>query len=225
MVKVLVVDDEPNIVRILSGYLEQDGFEVLTALDGDAALRLAKQAHPDLVVLDLMLPGRDGIEICQELRRDSDVPVLMLTARSDDADKLVGLAVGADDYVTKPFNPREIVARIKAILRRTDGRASRPVLRVGALKIDTDARAVYKEGQELAVTALEFDLLAVLAERSGRVWSRRQLLERCWADQYYGDERVVDVHVANLRKKIEDDPGDPKLLKTARGAGYKLVGP
>jgi two-component system response regulator ResD len=226
---VLIADDEPNIIRILTAYLQREGFEVLTAGSGDVALELTLSRMPDLVVLDLMLPGLDGIEVCRQLRRRGDLPVLMLTARSDDSDKLVGLAVGADDYVTKPFNPAEVVARVQAILRRTRGPAAHRLLRAGPLDVDLDTRVATKGGRELELTALEFDLLATLLERPGVVWTRDQLLDRCWdsgtTGRYYGESRVVDVHVANLRKKIEHDPGQPELLRTVRGVGYKLVVP
>ena len=226
---VLVADDEPNIVRILTAYLQREGFDVLTAGSGDIALELALARVPDLVVLDLMLPGLDGIEVCRELRRRSEIPVLMLTARSEDSDKLVGLAVGADDYVTKPFNAAEVVARVQAILRRTRSPAAHRVLRAGPLEVDLDTHVATKNGHELDLTALEFDLLATLLERPGVVWTRDQLLDRCWDSgtngRYHGESRVVDVHVANLRRKIEDDPGRPELLRTIRGVGYKLVAP
>ena len=221
---VLVVDDEPNIVRIVSAYLERDGFDVLTAADGRRALEVARERQPDLVVLDLMLPELDGLEVCRQLRRESDVPILMLTARSEDSDTLVGLGIGADDYLTKPFNPAEVAARVKAILRRARVPAVQRVLRVGPLEVDLDARVATKHGREVALTALEFDLLATFMQRPGVVLSREQLLDRCWdAQRHYGGLRVVDVHVANLRKKVEDEPGDPALLQTVRGVGYKLV--
>jgi DNA-binding response OmpR family regulator len=224
---ILVVDDDPNIVRILTGYLKQGGFEVLTAGDGLAAMDLARRRRPDLVVLDLMLPQLDGLEVCRRLRQDSDVPVLMLTARSEDTDKLVGLHVGADDYVTKPFNPREVVARVTAILRRSSAAGGTPVLREPPLELDPDARLARKSGADLGLTALEFDLLATFMARPGRVWTREELLDRCWGairlEQHPGDPRVVDVHIANLRKKLEDEPANPRLLQTVRGVGYKFV--
>jgi DNA-binding response OmpR family regulator len=227
MALVLIVDDEPNIVRILTAYLEQGGFQVVSAGDGLTALDLARRRRPDLVVLDLMLPELDGLEVCRRLRQDSDVPVLMLTARVEDADKLVGLHLGADDYVTKPFNPREIVARVTAILRRGRTSSTGRVLRVPPLELDPETRLASKNGDDLGLTALEFDLLATFMARPGRVWSREELLDRCWGsgrlDQHPDDPRVIDVHIANLRKKLEDEPGNPLLLQTVRGVGYKLV--
>ena len=227
MTLVLVVDDEPNIVRILTAYLEREGFQVIAAGDGIEAVDVARRRRPDLVVLDLMLPELDGLEACRRLRQESDMPVLMLTARNEDIDKLVGLHLGADDYVTKPFNPREVVARVKAILRRSRGDGARRVLRASSMELDPEARVASKNGVELGLTALEFDLLATFMARPGRVWTREELLDRCWRegrlDQHPGDARLVDVHIANLRKKLEDEPGSPRLLQTIRGVGYKLA--
>ena len=218
---VLVVDDEPGIVEILTAYLQRDGFEVVAAGDGIQALETARQIRPDLVVLDLTLPGLDGYEVFRELRRDGDMPVIMLTAKTEDTDKLVGLGLGADDYVTKPFNPQEVVARAKAVLRRTAAAPERRILRAAGLECDLDARVAAKHGRQLELTALEFDLLATFLARPGMVFTREQLLERCWGTRY-GEARVVDVHIANLRKKIEDHPAPPQHLLTVRGVGYKF---
>jgi len=226
--KVLVVDDERNLVDLVAGYLEREGYRVLTAADGPSALELARSADPDMVVLDVMLPGLDGVEVCRRLREFSDAYVLMLTARAEEIDKLVGLAVGADDYVTKPFSPRELVARVKAMLRRPRGGAlgrggadAPPALHVGELVIDEARHEVTRRGDALALTPREFALLALLASQPGQVFTRAQLLERIWGDAYY-DEHGVDVHVGNLRKKIEDDPGRSRYIETVRGVGYRI---
>lgn len=220
---VLVVDDEPNIVRIVAAYLRREGFEVVTAADGPTALRTAAERRPDLVVLDLMLPEIDGLEVCRRLRQAADVPVLMLTARAEDADKIVGLTIGADDYLTKPFNPAELVARVKAVLRRTRPEPL-PLRRVGPVELDLQARTAHKNGEQIALTYTEFQILAALLEQPGRVWSREQLLERAregLAQPTFGDHRVVDVHIANLRKKIEDDAVLPPVIETVRNVGYR----
>lgn len=221
--KILIVDDEPLIVKSLQAYLEREGFAVQSAGDGPTALRLAHTFRPNLVVLDIMLPGVDGLEVLRVLRQESDVHVMMLTARSDETDKIVGLNMGADDYVTKPFSPRELVARIKAVLRR--GRAAaagESLLTFRRLRIDAEAHQVWKDGAAADLTAIEFALLRVLAQNRGRVLSREQLIEQVWGYDYYGDDRVVDVHIARLRKKIEDDANSPALLSTVRGAGYRF---
>jgi two-component system alkaline phosphatase synthesis response regulator PhoP len=221
--RILIVDDEPLITKTLQAYLEQEGFSVDVAADGDSALKLARTGHPRLVVLDIMLPGMDGLEVLRRLRQESDVYVLMLTARADETDKIVGLNMGADDYLTKPFSPRELVARIKAVLRR--GRApsaGEGTLTFQHLRIDPEGRQVWKDGAAVDLTAIEFDLLRVLALNRSRVLSREQLIEQVWGYDYYGDDRVVDVHIARLRKKLEDDPDNPRLVVTVRGAGYRL---
>lgn len=222
--KILVVDDEPTILNTVRAYLEQEGFAVRTVPDGPAALKAARTFAPDLVILDIMLPGMDGLEVLRQLRQESPVYVLMLTARSDETDKVVGLSVGADDYLTKPFSPRELVARVKAVLRR--GRAGEPggapPLRFRRLVIEPEARRVRKDGEPVELTTVEFDLLHALARHAGRVLSREQLIEQVWGYDYYGDERVVDVHVGHLRRKVEDDPAAPTLIATVRGAGYRF---
>lgn len=223
--KILVVDDEANVRQLVKSYLEKDGYQVLEAADGATALQLARREHPDLVVLDLMLPEIDGMEVCRILRAESDVFILMLTARTEEADKLIGLGIGADDYLTKPFSPRELMARIKAILRRggTEAPGSR-VYRAGLVEVDTDRHEAKVEGRLLDLTSKEFEILAELAANPGIVYSREKLLENVWGYEYFGDARVVDVHVAKLRKKLEADPAQPRHLVTVRGVGYKLEG-
>ena len=223
MKRILVVDDEPNIIELLRLYLEREGFAVLAARDGEEALAVAARHDPDLVVLDLMLPKVDGWEVCRELRRRGDTPILMLTARSDDVDAIVGLELGADDYVTKPFNPRALVARVKAILRRTAATASggRPI-EVGSLRVDPRRREAYVGDRRLELRAREFDLLAALARDPGVVLTRDALLEDVWGTDFPGETRTVDVHVAEVRKKLGED-GPP--IETVRGLGYRLVPP
>jgi DNA-binding response OmpR family regulator len=220
---VLVVDDERNIVELVRLYLEKEGFNVVVASDGEQALVQYERTGPDLVVLDLMLPKMDGFEVCRELRRRGDVPILMLTARSEDVDAIVGLELGADDYVTKPFNPRALVARVKAILRRTDATAKggRPI-QVGELRIDPRRRDASVGARPLDLRAREFDLLAALARDPGVVLSRDALLEDVWGTDFPGETRTVDVHVAEVRKKLGDD--GPQV-ETVRGIGYRLVPP
>ena len=223
MKTILVVDDERNIVELVRLYLEKEGFNVVAASDGEQALAQYERSDPDLVVLDLMLPKMDGFEVCRELRRRGDVPILMLTARSEDIDAIVGLELGADDYVTKPFNPRALVARVKAILRRTDvtTKGGRPI-QVGDLRIDPRRREASVGERRLELRAREFDLLAALARDPGVVLSRDALLEDVWGTDFPGETRTVDVHVAELRKKLGDD--GPQV-ETIRGIGYRLVPP
>ena len=221
--KILIVDDEPNILQTVRAYLEREGYAVQSASDGAAALKLAYVFQPDLIVLDIMLPGIDGLEVLRQLRQTSDVYVLLLTARADETDKIVGQTVGADDDLTKPFSPRELVARSKAILRR--GRGNEPgerALIVSSLRIDPESRQVWKESQLIDLTTIEFDILHALARHPGRVLSREQLIEQVWGYDYYGDERVVDVHIGRLRKKLDDDAGKPETIVTVRGVGYRL---
>ncbi len=224
--KILVVDDEQSIINLVTAYLRQEGYEVYTAMDGPSGLKAARAFKPDLIVLDVMLPGLDGIEVLTQLRRESDVYVIMLTAKSEEIDKILGLSVGADDYLTKPFSPRELVARIKAALRRygrQGGRASEShVLAFRHLRIDVDARRVWKDDQLVELTTIEFDLLYALAEHRGRVLSREQLLERVWGHNFYGEDRVVDVHLGHVRKKIETNPANPDFIVTVRGVGYRF---
>ncbi len=220
---ILVVDDERNIVDLVRLYLEKEGFAVVSAVDGEQGLAAYERHRPDLVVLDLMLPKIDGFEVCRELRRRGDVPILMLTARSEDVDAIVGLELGADDYVTKPFNPRALVARVKAILRRTDAtsRGGRPI-EVGALRIDPRRREVSVGDRLLELRPREFDLLAALARDPGIVLTREALLEDVWGTDFPGETRTVDVHVAEVRRKLGED-GPP--IETIRGIGYRLVPP
>ena len=223
MKRILVVDDEPNIVELVRLYLEREGFAVLVARNGDEALAVAARHDPDLVILDLMLPKVDGWEVCRELRRRGDTPILMLTARSDDVDAIVGLELGADDYVTKPFNPRALVARVKAILRRTAATASggRPI-EVGSLRVDPRRRDATVGERRLELRAREFDLLAALARDPGVVLTRDALLDGVWGTDFPGETRTVDVHVAELRKKLG---ADGPTIETIRGLGYRLVPP
>ena len=226
-VKVLVVDDERNLVKLLRGYLEREGFEMHEAADGRTAIEEARRVSPEVVVLDWMLPGVDGVEVLRELRRFTDAYVLMLTARSEETDRIVGLSAGADDYVTKPFSPDELVARIRAMLRRPRGGSEEEdgpaPSRFGDLELDPGSRTVSVDGEEAGLTALEFDLLRVLSSRPGFVFSRSRLLERVWGEDYYGSDHVVDVHVANLRRKIEADPANPRYVQTVRGVGYRFA--
>ena len=220
--KILVVDDETPIVQTIRAYLEREGFTVYTAFDGPTALQAVRSYRPDLVILDIMLPEIDGLEVLRQIRTFSDVYVIMLTARTEEPDRIVGLTMGADDYVTKPFSPRELVARVKAVLRRQRANTTDLPLRFRRIQLDSAARKVWKDGQEVTLTPLEFDLLHTLARHHGRVLSREQLIEHVWGYDYFGDERVVDVHIGHLRKKIEDDPAEPRLIVTVRGVGYRF---
>ena len=219
---ILVVDDEPNIVDLATMYLEREGYRVEAAFDGAHALELIQTDAPALVVLDLMLPEVDGFEVCRQTRLESDVPIIMLTARDDDVDKIVGLELGADDYLTKPFNPRELVARIKAILRRADRspRAEGKPIHISDLSIDSARREVTVSGEKIDLRAKEFDLLQAFAENKGIVLSREQLLNLVWGYDFYGQTRTVDVHVAHLRKHLKDSE---VRIETVTGVGYKLV--
>lgn len=221
--KILVVDDEANIRSLVGSYLKAEGYEVAEAVDGDGAIEAVRHRSPDLVVLDVRLPGKDGIEALREIRTFSNVYVIMLTARAEETDKLIGLSVGADDYLTKPFSPRELIARVKAVLRR--GRSTRDqgeALRFQGLEIDLARRLVTVDEDQIEITALEFDLLVALASQPGRVFSRRQLLEAVWGWDYFGDERVVDVHIRNLRRALHDTAGSPRFIGTVRGVGYRF---
>jgi two-component system alkaline phosphatase synthesis response regulator PhoP len=222
---ILVVDDEQNILNIVSAYLQAESYTVHTATDGLSGLKAARALKPDLIILDMMLPGMDGLEVLQHLRRESEVYVIMLTAKSEETDKVVGLSVGADDYLTKPFSARELVARVKAALRRYGQSGSAietNMLTFRRLRIDVGARRVWKDDEPVELTTLEFDLLHALAEHRGRVLSREQLLERVWGHDFYGEDRVVDVHLGHVRKKIEAEPANPELITTVRGVGYRF---
>jgi two-component system alkaline phosphatase synthesis response regulator PhoP len=219
--KILVIDDEQSIIDLVTAYLLREGYQVHTAMDGPGGLRAARAFNPDLVVLDIMLPGMDGLELLTRLRRESDVYVILLTARAEEMDKLVGLSVGADDYLTKPFSPRELVARIKAALRRLhDGMVSAemPALTFRHIRIDPASRQVWFGDNLVELTTTEFDLLKTLAEHHGRVLSREQLLELVWGYDFFGEDRVVDVHIGHIRQKL----GDGKLIATVRGVGYRF---
>ena len=222
MVKILLIDDEPSIVNLITAYLKPEGYEVYTAADGNAGLKAARAYKPDLVLLDLMLPGMDGIELLSQIRRESNVYVILLTAKTEETDKIVGLSVGADDYVTKPFSPRELVARIKSALRRlqpgTGAGSENLIFAFRHMRIDTGARQVSVDDHPIELTFIEFDLLKALAENRGRVLSREQLLEIVWGGTYYGDTRVVDVHMSHIRQKL----GSNKFIVTMRGAGYRF---
>lgn len=212
---ILLVDDEPPILELARGYLEREGFAVASAADGTAGVDLARSLRPDVIVLDVMLPGLDGFEVLRQVRTFSDAYVLMLTARADEVDRLVGLSVGADDYLVKPFSPRELVARVKALLRRP---RSMPLAAAGALVVDPARRTVSVRGDAVSLTATEFDILAALARDPGYVRSRAELLDAVWGSAFVGDDHLVDVHVANLRRKIGEG-----FVETVRGVGYKVV--
>jgi DNA-binding response OmpR family regulator len=220
--RILVVDDDAKTVELVKLYLNRDGYRVLTAYDGVTALRLAREGRPDLIVLDLMLPGIDGLKICQTIRTESDVPIIMLTAKTTDQDKLVGLDLGADDYVTKPFSPRELAARVRAVLRRLPGERGHVPIKHGELAVDFLKHEASLTGKPLDLTPVEFKLLAVLIEEPGRVFSRTQLIESAFGYDFEGFDRTIDVHILNLRRKLEPDPRHPKYIKTVYGAGYKL---
>ena len=221
--KILVVDDEKKIVDILKAYLERDGYRVSATYDGRSALELARSNSPDLIILDLMLPEVSGWDVCRELRRESDVPIIMLTARDDTTDKIIGLELGADDYVTKPFDPKEIISRVRAVLRRSEDKAvSKAILNVGDIIIDTGKRLVRRGDWRIDLTPIEFELLRVMTENPGRVYSRMQLLDKIQGDAYEGYERTIDSHIKNLRKKLELNPEHPRYIITVYGVGYKL---
>ena len=221
--RILIVDDERKLVQGLVAYFREAGFETLTAYDGRAALDIARREQPDLIVLDLMLPEIDGLEVCRQLRRTSGVPIIMLTARVEEADRLIGLELGADDYILKPFSPREVVARARAVLRRASG-ALEPAkeLRAGDVALNLDRRSVRAAGQPVELTPTEFELLAALMRNAGRPLSRSQLLDATQGDAYAGYERTIDAHIKNLRRKIETDPSNPTYILTVFGFGYKF---
>ena len=225
--RILVVDDDVKTVELVKLYLNRDGYKVLTAYDGIEALNLARQSHPDLIVLDLMLPGCDGLEICRTLKNESDVLIIMLTARTTEDDKLAGLNLGADDYVTKPFSPRELAARVRVILRRLpEGTLQRGPAEIkrGELTLNFLNREASIASRALQLTPIEFKLLGVLAREPGRVFSREQLIEMVFGYDFEGFDRTVDVHILNLRRKLEPDPNHPRYIKTVYGAGYKFAG-
>jgi DNA-binding response OmpR family regulator len=222
--KILVVDDEKKIVDIVKAYLERDGYRVIFAYDGKSALYMARSQSPDLIVLDLMLPEVSGWDVCRTLRAESNIPIIMLTARDDDSDKIVGLELGADDYVVKPFNPKELMSRVRAVLRRAEGATAKAKrIETADLIIDLERHEVKRGDRLLELTPNEFELLRVLAEAPGRVYSRMQLLDKVQGSAYEGYERTIDSHIKNLRKKVETDPDRPKFIITVRGVGYKFV--
>jgi len=227
MPKILVVDDEPTYRDTLAFNLRRDGFEVVTAADGIAAVDAFTRAAPDLILLDLMLPGLSGIEVCNRVRAQSNVPIIMVTAKDDEVDKIVGLEVGADDYLTKPYSYRELVARIRAVLRRSASSASdddlNEVLAVGRISMDTEAHVVTVAGDPVQMPLREFELLELFMRNPGRVLTRVQILDRIWGVDYIGDTKTLDVHVKRIRSRIEQDPAHPQALQTVRGLGYKLV--
>jgi two-component system alkaline phosphatase synthesis response regulator PhoP len=229
--KILVVDDELKMVKLVRTYLESAGFQVAVAHVGQKALAVFRHEQPDLVVLDLMLPHIDGLDVARAIRRTSDVPIIMLTARAEEADRLVGLELGADDYVVKPFSPRELVARVRAVLRRASPQAgeagpARPqVIAVGDLSLDLGRREARLAGRPIALTTVQFDLLAVLAQSPGRVFTRLQLLDAVQGEAFEGYERTIDAHIKNLRRALGDDSRDPRYILTLRGVGYKLAEP
>ncbi|BAS29012.1 response regulator transcription factor [Limnochorda pilosa] len=222
--RILVVDDEASILELVRFALEREGFDVAVASDGETALKSFSSRPSDLVVLDLMLPGKDGLEVCRELRQQSQVPIIMLTARGSETDKVLGLELGADDYMTKPFSPRELVARVKAVLRRTEPRdlAENQVLRVGEITLDAVRHRVTVGEREIQLAPREFELLRMLMANRGAVLNRDLLLEKVWGYDYAGDTRTVDVHVVRLRQKVEDDPAHPRYIETVRGVGYRM---
>lgn len=221
--KILVVDDEASVRKLVTSYLKKEGFQVTEAADGTSAIAAARKEHPDLIVLDLMIPGVDGIEVTRTLRAESDVFIIILSARTEETDKLIGLGIGADDYLTKPFSPRELVARIKAILRRGKEAAPQEIVQAGDIVIDRGRHQVSVAGRELDLTPREFEILDTLTTRPGMVFTRESLLEQVWGYNYFGDARVVDVHIAKLRKKLSRDAGGGYYIRTVRGVGYKLV--
>jgi len=222
--KVLVVDDDVKTVDLVKLYLDRDGFQVVTAYDGIEALRLARESCPDLIVLDLMLPDIDGLEVCRILRHESDVPIIMLTARTTDQDKLTGLGLGADDYVTKPFSPKVLAARVQAVLRRLPGKRSPEEVKRDELSINFVKHEAWFAGKPLNLTSVEFNLLGVLAKEPGRVFTRASLIEEALGYDFEGFDRTIDVHILNIRRKLEADPSHPRYIKTVYGVGYKFIG-
>lgn len=222
-VKVLVVDDEKPILRLVEQYLHREGMTVATTDDGAEAVKMVREQEPAVVILDLGLPGMDGVEVCRQIRAFSDCYVVMLTARAEEVDRLIGLSVGADDYVTKPFSPRELVLRVRAMLRRPrqESAADSRVVEIGALRVDLAGREVHLQGAPVELTRTEFDVLAALISEPGVAITRRELITRVWGQDWFGDKHLVDVHVGHLRRKLGDDPTDPEFIHTVRGVGYK----
>jgi DNA-binding response OmpR family regulator len=222
--QVLVVEDEPDLANVIGAYLRGEGFTVDTVGNGPDAVATARRWHPDLIVLDIMLPGFDGIEVCRQVRTFSDCYIIMLTARDDEVDKVIGLSVGADDYLAKPFSPRELTARIRAMLRRPRGlQVDTPARIFKGLRLDPDARKAWLDDAELDITRTEFDLLDALTAYPKRAFTRRQLIDAVWGPDWYGDEHIVDVHIGHLRKKLQDEASDPTYIRTVRGVGYGMA--
>jgi len=224
MPTILIIEDEPELVKVLRSYLERAGFNVLYSYRGDDGLMTWQQKHPDLVILDLNLPGMDGLDVARNIRRESDTPIIMLTARIDETDQLIGLELGADDYILKPYSPRVVVARVRSLLRRVS--SSLPVgriMRVADLEIDLDSHTVLRENKPVMLTPTEFNLLAIMADQPGRVFSRLQLLEASQGIAYEGYERTIDAHIKNLRSKLEPDKKKPRYIETVFGVGYRFV--
>ncbi len=223
MATILLVDDEAPIRQLIRAYLEREGHAVIEVADGHAALKACDAQQVDVIVLDLMIPGVDGIEVCRRVRTNSDVYIIMLTARADEVDRVVGLEVGADDYLTKPFSPRELVARIRACLRRPRSatHTSAKILRFDELTIDLEGHVIRIHQEQVSLTTTEYQLVTMLATSPGRMFTRAQLLTHVWGGSYYGDDHVVDVHIANARRKLKDDPSSPRFIETVRGAGYR----
>jgi two-component system alkaline phosphatase synthesis response regulator PhoP len=221
--RVLVVDDDVKTVELVKIYLNRDGYRVLTAYNGNDALHIARQSHPDLIVLDLMLPGMNGLDVCRTLRQESDVPIIMLTAMTTDDDRLTGLNLGADDYVTKPFSPRELAARVRAVLRRLPGERGPDKIEYGSLLVNFLKHEAYLDGKPLNLTPIEFKILGVLIKEPGRVFSRAQIIEKAFGHDFDSFDRTIDVHILKLRRKLEPDPRHPSYIKTVYGAGYKLL--
>ena len=220
---ILVVDDEARIVKLARDYLERASFRVLSAGDGPGALAAARHDRPDLIVLDLMLPGMDGLDVCRTLRRESEVPIIMLTARAEEVDRLIGLELGADDYIVKPFSPRELVARVRTVLRRTQGAVRTPAARRAAdLEMDLEGHRLTRSGEPVKLSRIEFNLLAILAQHPGQTFTRAQLLDRLHGIAFEGYDRSIDAHIKNLRRKLEPDPAQPRYILTVYGIGYKF---
>jgi two-component system, OmpR family, response regulator RegX3 len=223
MATILIVDDEAAMLQSMQYFLEREGYRVIAAETGAAALQAAAAEHPDLVILDIMLPDMNGLEVTGRLRRETRIPIIMVSARGDEVDKVVGLEVGADDYLAKPFGPREFIARVRAVLRRGSGGTTPERLEVGPLVVEVARRGVTVRGRPVEMPRKEFDLLRVLAERAGQVVSRRELLETVWGEDFFGQEKTLDVHVSRLRQRLEEDPSSPRLIQTVRGVGYRLA--
>jgi DNA-binding response OmpR family regulator len=221
--RVLVVDDDVKTVELVKLYLNRDGYKVLTAHDGIEALRLAREGHPDLIVLDLMLPGIDGLKVCRSIREESNIPIIMLTARTLEKDRITGFDAGADDYVTKPFSPKELAARVRTVLRRLPDERESSEIQCGQLTINFNRHEVHLKGTPLSLTPVEFKLLGVLAREPGRVFNRAQLIEKALGYDFEGFDRTIDVHILNLRRKLEPDPSRPRYIQTVYGAGYRLA--